>query len=86
MVLLVSLRRIEKDLLKCLNNDHNKKYLFKKVRFHSGKYKGLTGFCEDVEEGSNHEKAIFGIRMRLKLSNGKKGYAYKEEHFKLIEE
>ena len=61
-----------------------KKYLFKKVRFISGNFIGLTGLCKEVILNSTDEKAIFGIKMTFELSNSKIGYAYKSEHFELI--
>lgn len=64
--------------------DLKKKYLFKKVRFISGNFKGLTGLCKEVVLNINDEKAIFGIKMTFELSNKKIGYAYKGEHFELI--
>lgn len=61
--------------------DLKKKYLFKKVNFISGNFEGLTGLCTKIELNSNDEKAIYGIKMTFELSNKKKGFAYKSEHF-----
>ena len=60
------------------------KYLFKKVRFVSGNFIGLTGFCKEIEFNSNHRNAIYGIRITFDLSNGDVGYAHKSEHFELL--
>lgn len=61
------------------------KYLFKKVIFISGNFKGLTGICTKIELNSNEEKAIYGIKITFEMSNKTKGFAYKSEHFELLD-
>lgn len=55
-----------------------------KVEFHSGNFQGLTGEITHTDWNSKHEKAIYGIRHTVKLSNGQIGYIEKSEHWHFI--
>jgi hypothetical protein len=62
-----------------------KKYQFKRVEFTGGNFKGKFGFCTSVDQISQDQKAIFGLRLDFKLLDGSndKVVAYKTEHLKL---
>lgn len=53
-----------------------------KVEFVSGNYKGLTG--EVVSTDWNAKNTPYGVRHKVKLSNGEIGYIEKSEHFHFI--
>lgn len=55
-----------------------------KVEFHSGNFEGLTGEITHTDWNSKHEKAIYGVRHTVKLSNGETGYIEKAEHWHFI--
>ncbi len=52
------------------------------VKFHSGKFEGLTGKVIKEEYGKQFEP--YGLRFTVKLSNGNIGYIEKAEHWHFI--
>lgn len=52
-----------------------------RLLFHTGNYAGLTGVVSKIDWNSNDKRAIYGFLHEVDLSNGKKGFIEKSEHW-----